>query len=474
PGADLDVIKSVTVYTDSQSSAQHSLGADQLGDVYNGDAKQVHLVPDGHGHNAVDQLHLPSGDNDAPGSEDGNHIITHDHSNSQHNTTDDSLEVIKSVRVADFLSSVEYPPEVIQSPYIDLTPPPSGNKDQYSTTFNHAYSSNISPHEEIIVGKPAVNNGDNRNTFQQASASENSPPIKEQLQHHLESNHPPSGGALGPSLNESSAASQTYHSTHSNHHFGTDQKPSSTNKDVVNGPSASSHSSHLHDLNLSGNNLYSSGSLPGSIIRNEEHPSQGLSKNISSSTRSPLEIHSQSQDHVHVITGNEDRQPSQSVLHTGQGIQVPTAPHGLSAPGTQGVLMSPGVQSTSAPQHVAGTQGTQSSVIVDIQPSLQTSAQGASLIYQINGLNTPPSQFQHAYPNTPAQTSVFVSFQHAPQKPFNYPPPSLLNQQLPPPAPFQNTFHQPPPAASAPFAAFQTPPPPPPPAYQPAFPPDAP
>ncbi|GLH04340.1 Uncharacterized protein GBIM_10071 [Gryllus bimaculatus] len=138
---------------------------------------------------------------------------------------------------------------------------------------------------------------------------------------------------------------------------------------------------------------------PGSIIRNEEHPSQGLSKKhifVSPlTTGNPLAI----SDHLHVITGNEDRQPSQSVLHQGQGIKVPTR-RSLSAPGTQGVLMSPGVQSTSAPQHVAGTQGTQSS------------------------FSTPT--------RTRQRKLGFVSFQHRSAETLQLPPPSLLNSRLPP------------------------------------------
>jgi hypothetical protein len=96
--------------------------------------------------------------------------------NSQNHESD--LEIIPSIQVTDFLSSVEYPLQIVQSPYIDVTEPPDRSVKQNNK--QHIYDENGPKHTslpydkgEVIIGKPALitsnlNNTNLKNSYSSA------------------------------------------------------------------------------------------------------------------------------------------------------------------------------------------------------------------------------------------------------------------------------------------------------------------
>ncbi|KAJ9575138.1 hypothetical protein L9F63_025912, partial [Diploptera punctata] len=246
------------------------------------------------------------------------------------NTQDPSLEVIPSVQVTDFLSSIEYPLQIIQSPYIDVTESPAENQDS-SHSSSHSHSTY--DEGEIIVGKPTIENAKiNDTTIQSQSSS-----------------------------------------------IGFDQKEQQS---VV----------HVTNTTRTVSDSISNLSAPGII-----HSSQGNGFFISDNQ---------------VKSINENHQEGQ---------------------------IQDNVSTLDAPNN------NQNASIVQIQPSLQTSVEGNSIIHQINDV----FQSQNNKPGIPPYhnnfrhfQSGYVLFQNFPQPPLSHLPEDVLKQKLPPPAPFQNNFQK--------------------------------
>ena len=275
----------------------------------------------------------------------------HSHNTSKKNLTEDhsSIEVIPSVQVADYLSSIEYPLEIVQSPYIEVPENPGHRVKEISDHQNYGIRPPAHPssygEEEIIIGKPnlaASNlNNSNINSYNIVgySPQNNVSEILDQKQQH-----------------------STIHETSSGEYFNE-------------GPVTLDHSPIPAVLNPFPDNTYLA--------------TDNQIKHIT--------------EDVKILHGNGKNQDSFLTKENG-------------------------------------------SAVFDIQPSIQTTAEGNSLIHQINNAfqshtdstNVPPLQ------NTfkQLQNSDYILFQNFPQPPLSYLPADVLKQQLPPPAQLHSTLQK--------------------------------
>ncbi|PSN41439.1 hypothetical protein C0J52_14541 [Blattella germanica] len=336
-GGHVDVVPSVTLIHDSQPVASHHPTSGSPQETSYTGVSSIHIVPESSTTSGFNsgawhkeetthppnyQLLLPSGDTYHPQGQHSKPVQTRN--------PDPSLEVIPSIQVADYVSSIEYPLQIVQAPYIDVTPPPEINQKAQSTSYSHSSFDE----GEIIVGKPTL---------------------------------------AASSLNDSKINSQNATEI-------LDQKQ---------------QQSVIHETNTN------EGGPP--VI---EHPaSSGV---IHSSTGNGFFISENQVKHT-----NEDHQEGQSQLN----INV------LSAQG----------QTTTGP-----------TTTVEIQPSIQTSAEGNSIIHQINNAfqsHTSPG-LPNYHNNFKSSQSGYVLFQNFPQPPLSYLPADVLKQKLPPPTPFQSNLQQ--------------------------------
>jgi hypothetical protein len=290
----------------------------------------------------VNGFNLPSGENYQP-QEQEHQLYNPPNRNNTQNSGD--LEVIPSIQVTDYLSSVEYPLQIVQSPYIDVTEPPSHSVKQNN---QQNYDNNAPTHTpssydkgEIIIGKPAL------------------------------------------------AASNLNHTNIKNAY------------DSV-GFVIQNNTSEIHDQRQQQSSIHETNSgeyLDGKPITSDHLPVSGV-------------LHSSS-DNTYFANDNQIKHSTDGINGSKQGLSV-------------------------GKEH--------DSTVLDIEPSIQTSAESNSLIHQINnafeshsGPTTVPS-IQNNYKHS--QNSDYILFQNFPRPPLSYLPADVLKQQLPPPEPFQSTFQQ--------------------------------
>ncbi|XP_069674648.1 mucin-2-like [Periplaneta americana] len=363
----LDVVQSVTLIEDSHPIASQHPSTSGSNDVSYTGVSSIHLAPTTPGFNIAawhkeettyppsDQLHLSSGERYKPQEQN-----SHQNSRPQENHTNDpGLEVIPSIQVADYLSSVEYPLQIVQSPYIDVTEPPGHIVTQSSQQQGYDSNANTRPQTsydegEIIVGKPAL-----------GISSLNDSNIKNSY-----------GIIISHSQNTSEAQ---------------DQKQQQS---AVHETSAEEH-------------------IRGGPPVLDHPPAPGL---IKSSTGNGYIA---SDNQIKPVT--EDHQEGQSEVNIN-------------------------VIGEHVTKQVSSTVNGQGSTTFEIQPSIQTSAEGNSLIHQINNAfqshssSATVAPFQNTYKQQ--QSSGYVLFQNFPQPPLSYLSADVLKQQLPPPTPFHSTFQQ--------------------------------
>jgi hypothetical protein len=330
--SDIDVIESVSLTGDSHPVAsQHPTsgphGASHTGVLSSHLVPNVSLPPN-------NQFYLPPGENYQP-----------------HETQNAGLEVIPSVQVANYLSSIEYPLQIAQSPYIDVTAPPDHSVKQITEQQNYDNRSPTQPSNsygdgDIIIGKPAL-----------AASKLNDTNI----------NHSYSGGATNIQNNVSD-----------NH----DQKQ---------------QQSIIHETNF-----VEHGNGSTSVL--DHQPSSAVKY-------SPA-------DNAYLANDNE-------IKHAAEGINL-LREHEI--------------------KEGSSLYREHSSTPFEIQPSIQTSEEGNSLIHEINnafqthvGPTTAPP-LQNTFQNS--HSSGFVLFQNFPEPPLSSLPADVLKQRLPPPTPFQSTFQQ--------------------------------
>lgn len=292
----------------------------------------------------VNGLNLPSGENYQPREQEKQLYNPPTRNNTQNSG---GLEVIPSIQVADYLSSVEYPLQIVQSPYIDVTEPPG-----HSFKQNNKHDKNAPTHtpsydkSEIIIGKPAL-----------AASNLNDTNIK---------------------------------NSYSNVGFF-----------------IRSNTSEIHDQKQQQTTIHETNSgefIDGGPITLDHLPVSGV---------------------LHSSSGNTYFASDNQINHSTDGINVLGA-HGSK----QGLSVSKEHDST----------------VLDIQPSIQTSAESNSLIHQINNAfqshsgptTVPPIQNDYKQ----SQNSDYILFQNFPRPPLSYLPTDVLKQQLPPPTPLQSTFQQ--------------------------------
>jgi hypothetical protein len=374
--SDIDVVQSVSLIDDSHPVASQHPATSSSHDSSFFNEFSSHLVPNA-SHHSNNQFHLPSGENFQPQEyKDQLHNIP-----LRNESQEPSLEVIPSVQVKDYVSSIEYPLQIVQSPYIDVTEPPGHGVKQIAENQNYdshasAHPSNSYGEGEIIIGKPALAASKLNSTNTQNSYS-----------------------AVGTG---------TQNSVSDIH----DQRQ---------------QQSVIHETNFL---EHTNGGPP--VL--DQPPSSAVKPS--------------SPDNAYF--GSDDQ-----IKHPAEGINV-SGEHVIK----QGSSLNK--------EH--------SSTDFEIQPSIQTSAEGNSLIHQINNAfqsdigptAAPPSQ--HTFQKS--HSSDYVLFQNFPEPPLNSLPANVLKQQLPPPTPFQSTFQQnpylPPQTSTNPFehalkleatASFLSPPP---------------
>lgn len=358
--SEIDVVQSVSLIDSHPVESQHPETSGLHG-VGNTDVSSFHLVPEvsttpnintGEWHKEEasrlpnDQLHLTSGENyQQP------EYKYHSHNTSNKNLTEDhsSLEVIPSIQVADYLSSIEYPLQIIQSPYIDVTENTGHRVQQISGDQNYgnhppAHQSSYGE-EEIIIGKPnlAASNLNNSKINSYNIGGYNS-------QNNVSEIH------------DQKQQQSTIHETSSGEHFN--ERPVTLDHSPISGI-----------VNSFPDNTYLA--TDNQIKHNTEN--------------------------VNILSGNGKNQ--QSFLTKENG-----------------------------------------SAVFDIQPSIQTTAEGNSLIHQINNAfqsntdSTVVSPLQNAFKQLP--NSDYILFQNFPQPPLSYLPAEVLKQQLPPQAQLHNTLQK--------------------------------
>ena len=358
--SEIDEVQSVSL-TDSHPVESQHPETSGLRDVENTDVSPIHLVPavsptpkintgDSHKEEGArhpnDQLHLTS----------GKHYQQHEYKHHSHNTSnknltedDSSLEVIPSIQVADYLSSIEYPLQIIQSPYIDVTENSGHRVQQISDDQNYGKRPSAHPssygEEEIIIGKPnlaASNlNNSNINSYNIGgyNSQNNSSEIHDQKQQQ-----------------------STIHETSSKEHFN--ERPVTVDHSPISG-------------------------VVNSFLDNTYLATDNQIKHII--------------DDVNILHENGKKQES---LLTKEN----------------------------------------DSAVFDIQPSIQTTAEGNSLIHQINNAfqshtdSTIVSPLQNTFKQLP--NSDYILFQNFPQPPLSHLPADVLKQQLPPPAQLHSTLHK--------------------------------
>jgi hypothetical protein len=262
----------------------------------------------------------------------------HKHNTSNKNLTEDSsgLEVIPSIQVADYLSSVEYPLQIVHSPYIDLT----GNSGHPPT---HPSSHG---EEEIIIGKPNLvapdpNNSDIKNSYISVGSNNqnNNSEVHDQKQQQ-----------------------SVIHETSFGKHFN-----------------------------------------EGPVIL-DQSPTSGAANSFLDNTYLPTD------DKIKHITENVN-------IIRGHGKEQET--------------------------FLAKENG---SAVFDVQPSIQTLAEGSSIIHQINSAFQSQTDLTAVPPlqNTfkQLQNSDYILFQNFPQPPLSYLPADVLKQQLPPPTKLHSTLQK--------------------------------
>lgn len=170
--SEIDVDQSISLEDSHAVASQHPVTSGSR-DVAYTSVSSIHLVPgdlttpkinneewnkEVTQHPPVNGLNLPSGENYQP-REQEKQLYNPPTRNKTQNSA--GLEVIPSIQVADYLSSVEYPLQIVQSPYIDVTEPPAHNVNQNNK--QQIYDKNAPTHApssydkgEIIIGKPAL------------------------------------------------------------------------------------------------------------------------------------------------------------------------------------------------------------------------------------------------------------------------------------------------------------------------------
>ncbi|XP_049779529.1 uncharacterized protein LOC126176415 [Schistocerca cancellata] len=461
----LDIVKSVTLLSESYPPTINTPG--QNSQLYQ---SPVHLIP-------ASNPNWPSPPTAHSSiSEAGNNAFTDQHTLesefTQHTKTKghggSELEVIKSVPLADFVSSIEYPIEVIQSPsYVDVSPDAPVDNDgnsihsaEQKVRENPEY---LPKNEEIVIGKPVLKGELNIKQVAQSTSNEG-----------YKNHNGDDSGNLSNNVNQQGENDQS------------DQKQSGSIKQPINVNSVVKDQTEGSDLKSEGNNFYlgtthqspQSFSLPSSHYSNENSFNAGnknitFPQDVQSQTKDnksgfgvSTQQHSTSTDNVY---GQDHSQTNdQPLLEQTSGLdfhqqsnvllQPPRQQSGNNyylVPQGQNVLPSQKTPSLLQSGFVKPPEGQR--VIVDIQPSVQTSAQGASLIYQINNLKAPPptAPYPNGFPNRPTQTAVFVSFQNGLQ---GATAPQSVPPAVPPPGPgpVHDSFVRPPNSFRNPLIAFQS------------------
>jgi hypothetical protein len=358
--SEIDVVQSVTLIDSHPVESQHPATSGLHDAGYTG-VSSIHLVPfvsttpkinTGEWHKEETarlpniQLHLPSGEN----YQQQEHKY-HLHNTSSKNLTEDpsGLEVIPSVQVADYLSSVEYPLQIVQSPYIDVTENPGHRVKQINEQQNYDNHPPDNPsaygEEEIIIGKPnlAASNLNNSNSNSYNSVGFNS-------QNNVSE------------IEDQKQQQSAIHETSSGQHFN------------------------------------------GGPVTLIQSPTSGVINSLL--------------DNTYVATDNQ-------IKHITEDVNT-VREHGKNQ---QPFL-----------KKVNG------SVLFDVQPSIQTSAEGNSLIHQINNAFQAHTDSAAAPPlqNTfkQLQNSDYILFQNFPQPPLSYLPADVLKQQLPPRTKLHSTLQK--------------------------------
>lgn len=358
--SEIDVVQSVSLIDSHPVESQHP-ETSGLHDASNTGVSPIHLVPavsttpkintgESHKEEAArlpnHQLHLTSGENYQQ-----HEYKHHSHNTSNNNLTEDhsSIEVIPSIQVADYLSSVEYPLQIIQSPYIDVTGN-SGHRVQ-QTSDDQNYGNHPSAHtssygeEEIIIGKPnlAASNLNNSNINSYNIGGYNSPKNVSEI-------------------HDQKQQQSTIHETSSGEHFN--ERPVTLDHSPITG-------------------------VVNSFLDNSYLATDNQIKHIT--------------EDVNILRGNGKNQESFLTKENG-------------------------------------------SAVFDIQPSIQTAAEGNSLIHQINNAfqshtdSTIVSPLQNTFKQLP--NSDYILFQNFPQPPLSYLPADVLKQQLPPPTQLHSTLQK--------------------------------
>jgi hypothetical protein len=374
--SDIDVVQSMSLIEDSHPVASQHPASSSSHDESLPDEFSSHSVPNA-SHLINSEFNLPSGLNYQP--PDDKHQLKNI---PQKNETQElGLEIIPSVQVTDYLSSVEYPVQIVQSPYIDVTAPPHhdvrhNTEQQNYDNHSPAHPSSFYGEGEVVIGKPVLAASKLNNTNTKTSYST----VDANNQNNVSDVH--------------------------------DQKQ---------------QQSVIHETN---------------ILENSNKGPPILDQSPSSAVKPS------SPDNAYLASDNQLKHPAESINVLGE----------------YGIKQEPSLKEGDIPADF------------QIQPSVQTSAEGNSLIHQINNAfhsdigptTTPPTQnkFQSSY------SSGYVLFQNFPEPPLSSLPADVLKQKLPAPIPFQSTFRQnpylPPQTATNPFehalsletsASFLSPPP---------------
>lgn len=333
---DIDVVQSVSLTDDSHPVASQHPTSDSH------DGSSSHLFQNS-SHLPNNQFYLPEGENYAP-PENNYPFPNIPRTNA---TKESGYEIIPSVQVTDYISSIEYPLHIVQSPYIDVTEAPGNSVKQITQQQNYdnhgsAQSSNSYDQGEIIIGKPALTASGQNNTNIQNS------------------------------YNTLDTVTQNVSDIRDQKH----------------------QQSQIHETN--------------SLDQiNGGKPSLDLTP---TSPSKPL-----STDNAYFGIDDQIHHPDINVF----------GEHGIR-------------QESSQNEH--------SSSDFEIHPSIQTSAEGNSVIHQINNAfqsdirPTTESLLQKTI--LKSHNSGYVLFQNFPEPPLSSLPENVLKQQIPPPTPFQNTFQQ--------------------------------
>lgn len=357
--SEIDVVQSVSLIDSHPVESQHPVTSGLHDAGYTG-VSSIHLVPfvsttpktntgEWHKEEAArlpnNQFHLPSEEN----YQQQGHNYHLNNASSKNLTNEASgLEVIPSVQVADYLSSVEYPLQIVQSPYIDVTE----NPDHRVKQINEQQTYDIHPPahpssyggDEVIIGKTnlAASNLNKSNSYSYNSVGFNTQNNVSDIQ-------------------DQKQQQSAIHETSSGEHFN--EGPVSLNKSPTSG-------------------------VVNSFVDNTYLATDNQIKHIT--------------EDVNILRGHGENQAPFLTKENGS--------------------------------------------VFDIQPSIQTSAEGNSLIHQINNAfqshtdSTTVSPLQNTYKQL--QNSDYILFQNFPQPPLSYLPADVLKQQLPPPTKLHSTLQK--------------------------------